>query len=241
MIGASSVISRMSTSSSLAAFVVLFALLAEVAALVVLAAVDVVDDFQDSLRRHQHRLDLGAELHPQIVERAHVQRIRHRHHHHVPLAPHGQQPVLLGEADGNPRRQIGVDGVDLQLGAVGNPQLLAQRLQHLLLGDGAGLDEDLAETAALRLLRDERLLDHRRGEVRVASALELEEQLADPFACHRSAFLREPAPGRGRLGPERRPEAERRPRRWAKEPTTPEHRSPARPEGRPDLIRPSRP
>ena len=102
MMGASSVSSRMSTSSSLAPFVLLFALLAEIAALVLLAAVDVVDDLQDPLRRHQHRLDLGAELHAQIVERAHVERIGHRHHHRVPLALDGQQPMLLGEADGDP-------------------------------------------------------------------------------------------------------------------------------------------
>ncbi len=179
-------------------FVLLVPLLAEIAALVVLAAVDVVDDLEDALRRHQHRLHLGPELHAQIVERAHVERIGHRHHHHLALALDRQQAVLLGEADRDPRRQIGVDVVDLQLGAVGDPQLLPQRLQHLLLGDGARLDEDLAETSPFCLLRDERLLDHRGGEIGVAPPLELEQQLADPFACHRSASFREPAPARAR-------------------------------------------
>jgi len=62
---------------------------------------------------------------------------------------------LLGEADRHRRRQIDVDVVGLQVLAVRNPDLQAQRLEQILLADGVHLDQDFAQQAALlRLCRD---------------------------------------------------------------------------------------
>ena len=72
-----------------------------------------------------------AELHAQIVERADVERIRHRHQRGVPLALDRQHPVLLGEADRHDRGQIRVDVVGLEVGGKGDAELAAERLQHV--------------------------------------------------------------------------------------------------------------
>jgi hypothetical protein len=142
------------------AHLVLVVLVAELAPLVVLGPVDVVDGVQDLLRRHQHREHLVAQLRPDVVQGSQVQRVGGGHHHRVALAFHRQGPVLLGEPDGDAGGQIAVDLVEAQVGREADAQLLAQRAQHSLLGDGAHLHQHLADAPALLLLGDQRLLQH---------------------------------------------------------------------------------
>ena len=166
---------------------------------------------------HQDRLHVQRQLHAQIVERAHLQRIAGRHHRGVTLALDHQQPVLLGEADRDRRRQIDVDVVDLDVGAVRDPHLQPERLQQVLLGDGAHLDQDLAQPPALLRLRRQGLLDRfgrerRHGRRRLR--LQGEQQFTETLLGHRGDLLTAEAPpgvappaaGPG-AGAERRPAA----------------------------------
>ena len=81
----------------------------------------------------------------------------------------------------------------LRSGAVGDPELRAQRLQHVLLGDGAHLDQDLAEAPALLRLRrraparatSARERRHRRRRLR----LEVEQQITETLLGHRGDLL----------------------------------------------------
>jgi hypothetical protein len=162
---------------------------AEIAALVLLAAVDLVDDLEDLLRRHQHRLDLRAQLRAQIVQRADLQRIGDRDRDDVVLLADRQQAVLLGESDRHVRDQLQVDLVRLQLGAIADAQLLAQRLLDLLLGHRAHPHQDFAEPAALDGLHLQPLLEKLGGQTRARGRFRLQQNLSNQFRAQVLSLL----------------------------------------------------
>ncbi len=92
-----------------------------------------------------------------------------------------QQAVLLGEVDRHVRDQLEVDLVGLQLGAIGDAELLAQRVQHLLLGDRAHPHQDLAEAPALGGLHLQPLLEKRGGQTRARGRFRLQQNLSNQF------------------------------------------------------------
>ena len=89
--------------------------------------------------------------------------------------------MLLGKPDGNPRRQLEINFVGLQLGEVGDAQLPAQRLQDVLLGGDAHLDQHFAQPSPLLGLQSESLVDRIDGH---AAGAHLEKNLTDWFVTH---------------------------------------------------------
>ena len=93
--------------------------------------------------------------------------------------------MLLGEPDGDGGRQLGVDLVGLELGLERDAELPPERGEHVLLGAGPPLDEDLAQTAPLLALRRARLLEHLGRQARAGHTPDrLEQHVAEPLSGH---------------------------------------------------------